>query len=263
MSIPALFVSHGGPDILLKDTPASRYLRSAAADLPRPKAIVSVSAHFETSIPAVVTDAAPGMIYDFGGFPDELYSMVYPAPGAPDLAMKVGELLSVAGFQVGAARNRGYDHGTWIPLKMMYPDADIPVLQFAVQPHQGPAHHLALGRALKPLRDEGILIFASGSFTHNLREAFGIMRRGQPKPETLPAWTGDFMSWMTEKVMAKDIDALVDYRRQAPYAERNHPTDEHLLPLYVALGAAEDQPVTHAHSSVDLGVLAMDAFRFG
>jgi 4,5-DOPA dioxygenase extradiol len=263
MPFPTLFVSHGGPDIILKDTPAGRFLRSAAGDLPRPKAIVSVSAHFETAIPAVVTDAAPGMIYDFGGFPDELYSMVYPAPGAPDLAVQTLDLMAKAGFKVGAARNRGYDHGTWIPLKMMYPEADIPVLQFAVQPDESPAHHLALGRALRPLRDEGVLIFASGSFTHNLREVFGVMRRGQPQPESIPEWTAEFMAWMTERIMAGDLAALADYRRLAPHAERNHPTDEHLLPLYVALGAAEGEPAAHLHSSVDLGLLAMDAFRFG
>lgn len=262
MTMPAIFVSHGAPNLILHDAPVRDFLASYGKELGSPKAIVIVSAHFGTREAAVVTDAKPTMIYDFGGFEPELYQMVYPAPGAPELATRVGELLSAAGIPVHAVQNRGFDHGTWVPLKLMYPDADIPVLQLSVQPKADPEHHLKVGRALAPLRDENILVIGSGSFTHNLGEVF--TSRGMADPNT-PAkdWMNEFRDWMDRKIIANDTDALVHYRTEAPNAVRNHPTDEHLLPLYIALGAGGGGKPERILHSDQYGALALDAYRFG
>ena len=261
-ALSPLFVSHGAPDLILHDNPTRDFLASVAATMPRPKAIVSVSAHFATVRPAVVVDAAPEMIYDFGGFDPALYRMVYPAPGEPALARRIGESLVAAGHDTLLVEGRGYDHGTWVPLKLMYPDADVPVVQLAVQPRRDPAHHFAVGRALAPLVDEGVLILGSGSLTHNLHEAFAAGRSSRTRRVPPPAWVSDFADWIAEKVAANDVEALLDYRARAPYAVRNHPTDEHLLPLFVALGAGGAAGGLRIHDSYDFGVLAMDAYRF-
>lgn len=261
-AMPALFVSHGAPNMILHDSATRRFLGDAAraAALPRPKAIVSVSAHFPSIRPAVVVDAKPAMIYDFGGFERELYSMVYPAPGEPALAARVGDLLTAAGHETILVEGRGFDHGTWVPLKLMYPEADIPVVQLSVQPRRDPAHHLAIGRALAPLAAEGVMVVGSGSLTHNLHEVFGPTGMA-PQNAPVPAWVAEFADWIAEKVAANDIEALLDYRARAPHAVRNHPTDEHLLPLFVALGAGGEAGV-RVHHAYDFGVLAMDAYRF-
>jgi 4,5-DOPA dioxygenase extradiol len=258
---PALFVSHGAPNMILHDSATRRFLQVAAADLPRPKAIVSVSAHFPSLRPVVVADERPGMIYDFGGFERVLYSMVYPAPGDPELAARLATLLAEAGHDPILAEGRGYDHGTWVPLKLMYPEADIPVVQLSIQPRRDPAHHLAIGRALAPLAEDGVMVIASGSLTHNLHEAFSGPGGGLAPLDAPPAdWARAFADWIAEKVAANDVEALLDYRARAPHAVRNHPTDEHLLPLYVALGAGGAG--LRIHHDYDFGVLAMDAYRF-
>lgn len=260
-AMPALFVSHGAPNMILHDSPTRRFLSDAGTHVPRPKAIISVSAHFASLRPAVVVDEKPAMIYDFGGFERELYSMVYPAPGEPALAKRVGAALTAAGHDTLLVENRGFDHGTWVPLKLMYPAADIPVVQLSVQPRRDPAHHYAIGRALAPFTREGVLVLASGSLTHNLHEAFGGLGGLRPLDEPAPAWVRDFADWIAEKVAAHDIEALLDYRARAPFGGRNHPTDEHLLPLFVALGAGGPDGV-RIHDSYNFGVLAMDAYRF-
>ncbi len=262
MTMPAIFVSHGAPNLILHDAPARDFLSTYGKELGKPKAIVIVSAHFMTREAAVVVDEKPAMIYDFGGFEPELYQMQYPAPGAPQLAIRVAELLQVNGIPVHGVQNRGYDHGTWVPLKLLYPDADVPVLQLSVQPKADPEHHLKIGRALASLREENILVIGSGSFSHNLGEIF--TSRGMA-PVDAPAkdWMLAFRDWMDEKIEANDTDALLHYRTEAPFAERNHPTDEHLLPLYVAIGAGEGQKPERIHKSVQYGALALDAYRFG
>ena len=262
-SFPSLFISHGSPDIAIAETEATRFLRSLAADLPRPRAIVVASAHFEAENKVLVSgDEQPETIYDFGGFDRRLYQMRYPAPGDPALAGRIVKALAENGFAAEIATERGFDHGTWVPLILAYPEADIPVVQVSVDPSQGPTHHLALGEALKPLRDEGILVVGSGSFTHNLREAFGRMQQGERQAET-PAWVADFANWMSEHLLAGDREALADYRARAPFAVENHPTDEHLMPLYVAMGAAgADATARKLHGSRDFGVLSMEAFAF-
>jgi 4,5-DOPA dioxygenase extradiol len=258
MPLPTLFVSHGSPQLLIEDTAARDFLTGYAATLSRPRAIVIASAHFGTSRPAVVGDAKPGMIYDFGGMP-ELRRLVYPAPGDPVVAAKVAGLLQAAGFAPAVVKDHGYDHGTWVPLMLLYPEADIPVVQLAVQPQLGPAHHVAVGRALASLKGEDILLIGSGSATHNLEEFYyGAHAPDQPP---LP-WVSAFTQWVHERVTAGRIEELIRYRTLAPYAVENHPTEEHLLPLFIALGASEGVAGRRVHASYRNGVIAMDTYAF-
>lgn len=262
-AMPALFVSHGSPDTAISDTQAAAFLRDAARHLPRPKAIVVASAHFEVSGGvAVSADARPETIHDFGGFQPELYEMQYPAPGDPDLARAIADRLTAAGFLSRAIEGRGFDHGVWVPLILMYPDADIPVVAVSVDPRKGPDHHFRLGRALADLSKEGVLVIGSGSFTHNLPEAFANLRRGV-RVADVPAWVSDFTHWMNDRIAAGEVDDLIAYRERAPHAAKNHPTDEHLLPLYVAIGAAgEGFHPEKIHESDEFGVLSMTMWRF-
>ena len=196
-----------------------------------------VSAHWETrGGPAVSLAQQPETIHDFGGFPDALFAIQYPAPGAPDAAASAAALLEQAGFAVGRSDTRGLDHGAWVPLHLMYPEADIPVAQISVMRGASPADHEAMGRALASLREEGVLVIGSGSLTHNLYEF-----RGQPIDVAAPDWVSGFGNWMKARLDDNDLPALREYRTRAPHAERNHPTEEHLLPLYVAMGAAGEQ----------------------
>ncbi len=260
MTLPSIFLSHGSPMLPLTASAARDFLSGLGNSLPRPKAVLVISAHWETDIPAVNVVAANETIYDFYGFPPELYQLRYPAPGAPDLARAVAERLQAAGLPVGVDRERGLDHGAWVPLLLMYPQADIPVVQLSIQTEQGPAHHLALGRALAPLRDEGVLIIGSGSFTHNLAE-FRI-RRPELNAPALP-WVDAFADWVHEAAIAGRVADLLDYRQLAPYARNNHPTEEHFLPLFAALGAAgEGARAERLHNSANYGVLRMDVYAF-
>ncbi len=260
---PTLFISHGSPDIAIAEIEATAFLRKLAGEIERPDAIVVASAHFEGEGRVLISgDAAPETIHDFGGFDPRLYEMRYPAPGDPALAQDIRAHVAAAGLSAQIIDHRGFDHGTWVPLMLAFPAADIPVVQVSVDPGAGPAHHLKLGEALAFLRDRNVLVVGSGSFTHNLREAFGRMRGGERDAAT-PTWVTDFADWMSQKIVAGDYPALVDYREAAPYARENHPTDEHLMPLYVAMGAAgEGAAATKLHASRDFGVLSMEAFAF-
>jgi 4,5-DOPA dioxygenase extradiol len=201
----------------------------------------------------------PQTVHDFFGFPAPLYEIRYPAPGAPALADQVLELLGQAGLQAETDTSQGLDHGAWVPLRLLYPEADIPVVPLSIQPGRDPAHHLAVGRALAPLRDEGVLVIGSGSITHNL----GDLRMGYGAGREAP-YVRPFIAWVEQRLADGDIEALLDYRRQAPFAQRAHPTDEHLLPLFVALGAAGMQPTAQRiDAGIDHGILAMDIYRFG
>jgi 4,5-DOPA dioxygenase extradiol len=256
--LPTIFLSHGSPMLALQDSPARRFLQGLGATLPRPRAIVVVSAHWQTREPAVSLAERPETIHDFGGFPRALFEITYPAPGAPEAARRTAQLLQAAGIGAAASRQRGLDHGAWVPLTLMYPDADIPVTQLSIVHGAGPEEHERLGRAIGVLREEGVLIVASGSLTHNLHEF-----RGQGIDAPVPHWVSEFEAWMKARIEAGDRAALLDYRRAAPYAAENHPTDEHLLPLYVALGAAgPDARARLLHASFEHGVLAMDAYAF-
>lgn len=253
-----LFISHGAPTLPLEDVAARHFLEGLAATMPRPRAILVVSAHWETSVPQVNAVERNATIHDFSGFPDALYRLNYPAPGSPALADRVVDLLAGAGLSARVDPARGLDHGAWVPLMLAWPEADVPVSQLSVQSHLGPGHHLELGRAIAPLVHEGVLVIASGSFTHDLSSW-----RGQAGMEE-PAWVTDFAEWFDKALMEGRTCDLLAYRRLAPNAQRNHPTEEHLLPLYVALGAAGPNTSSERlHSSTTYGVLRMDAYAFG
>ncbi len=255
---PALFVSHGSPTLPLERGPAVDFLRQLGGKLDKPEAILSVSAHWDTGRPAVSAAEQPETIYDFYGFPPELYRLRYPAPGAPQLAGRVAGLLASKGLKTDIDPGRGLDHGAWTSLYLMYPEADIPVTQLSIQSHLGPGHHVKLGEALRPLRDEGVLIMASGGATHNLREL--SIQRGS---KVAQPWTAEFNEWLADALLGRRTQDLVSYRTKAPHAVRNHPTDEHLIPVFVALGAGDAGGRTQRlHSSIESGVISMDAYRF-
>lgn len=253
MSMPTIFVSHGAPTLILEDVPARAFLASLGRQVPRPQAIVAVSAHWDTDVPAVSLARKPDTIHDFYGFPEELYRLRYAAPGAPALAEKVAKL-------TGAAHDhhRGLDHGAWVPAMLGWPEADIPIFQLSVQPDQTPAYHIALGRKLAPLREEGVLIMGSGSAIHNLRALVRDGESSEPEP-----WAQAFDDWLSDTVEKGDEAELADYRARAPYAREAHPTDEHFLPLHVAVGAAGEGARGRAlHRSFTLGNLSMASYAF-
>lgn len=255
---PAIFVSHGAPTLPLEQSAANDFLRNLGPSLSKPDAILAVSAHWDSERPTVSAVQQPETIYDFHGFPQDLYRLRYPAPGAPQLADRVAGLLKGQGLRAEIDLGRGLDHGAWTPLILMYPEADIPVTQLSIQPHLGPEHHYRVGEALRPLRDENVLILASGGATHNLREFFG-----HRDAAGAPSWVKEFDEWLAAAVEARRTGDLLDYRRLAPHAARNHPTDEHLLPIFVALGAATPGAAgQRLHSSYTGGVISMDAYRF-
>lgn len=256
MSFPTLFISHGAPDLLLGDSPTRAFLSGLGRRLGRPRAVVVFSAHWLTPSPRIGACRTPQTIHDFFGFPEALYRLQYPAPGDPALARRIVERLTAAGLQAETDAERGLDHGVWVPLMLMYPQADIPVVPVSLQPALGPAHHLRLGEALAGLSEEGVLILGSGGLTHNLREL-------RPEDEAPPEWVSAFTEWVAGRLAANDRPALLDYRRLAPQAARNHPTEEHLLPLFSALGAAGPQTrARRLHAAYSYGALAMDAYAF-
>ena len=258
MKMPVLFVSHGAPTLPLEPGDTGAAWRKLGEQMPRPSAILIISAHWESHIPTVSRAVHPETIHDFSGFPAELYKLQYPAPGAPETAQAAALALQQAGIPVLLDDTHGLDHGAWVPLSLMYPKADIPVAQLSLQPDQDPAWHIALGRALRPLREQGVLIVGSGSISHNLRALFR-----HPQGAPAPAWVTEFCDWIAEKIAAGDMDALGNYRSRAPHAVQNHPTDEHLLPLFVALGAADKiDGAQRLNNVMTYGILAMDAWLF-
>ena len=237
-ALPVLFLSHGSPMFALDPGHTGPVLRrygqqlQARGDL---RGVLVMSPHWMAHEVEVMTQPRPPTWHDFGGFPEPLYRLQYPAPGSPALAATVLEQLHAAGIPAQADPSRPFDHGAWVPLMHMLPQADVPVVQLALPAGDGPRELYALGRALASLRQQGILIVASGSMTHNLREFFG----GRPALEAPPApYVEGFARWVEATLQANDRERLFDYRRQAPHAVRAHPTDEHFLPLYFALGAA-------------------------
>ena len=257
--LPSLYISHGSPMTALHPGQVGPRLAELAQSLPRPKAIVVASAHWLGRRPLVGAAARPQTIHDFGGFPTALYELEYPAPGEPALAQRVYRLLEQAGLHPHLDAQRGLDHGVWVPLRFLYPHADIAVVPLSIQPELGPRHQLALGRALAPLREEGVLLVGSGSITHNLHDWRGGYGEGREAPYVKP-----FIEWTERRLRADDVPALLDYRRQAPHAERAHPSDEHLLPLFFAMGAAGEGGLgaQRIDAGIDMGFLAMDIYRF-
>jgi 4,5-DOPA dioxygenase extradiol len=231
-------------------------LARLAAALPKPKAIVIVSAHWESSELSVSGNPQPETWHDFGGFPQALFEVQYPAPGNPQLAAEVVELLKADGLPAHIDTQRPFDHGVWVPLSLMYPQADIPVVQVSLPTRGGPALQTRVGHTLASLREHGVLLIGSGSITHNLREL-----DWHAGPESVEPWARAFRDWMIEKLEASDEAALHDYRQQAPNAVRSHPSDEHLLPLYFARAAGGEFSIVH--QGFTMGALGMDVYRFG
>jgi 4,5-DOPA dioxygenase extradiol len=230
--MPVLYLSHGAPP-LADDALWTSQLAGWSARLPRPAAILIVSAHWEAAPVTLGATHTVPLVYDFWGFPRHYYEVTYPAPGAPALAARVRGLLQGPGTPVHDAPERGLDHGAYVPLAEMYPDADIPVLQLSM-PTLEPERLLALGRALAPLRDEGVLVVGSGFFTHNLSEiSWGT------GPDEAPGWSKEFDAWGREALATGDVDALVDFEHASPAGRIAHPRTEHFAPLFVALGAGE------------------------
>lgn len=253
---PSLYISHGSPMLALEPGASGPALARLAADLPKPKAIVIVSAHWESNELLVSGNPRPDTWHDFGGFPKALFEVQYPAPGDPELAAEVVELLKASNLPARIDSNRPFDHGVWVPLSLMYPQADIPIVQVSLPTRGGPVLQAHVGQALSSLRQHGVLLIGSGSITHNLREL-----DWHAGPESVEPWAQAFRDWMVEKLAANDEAALNNYRQLAPNAMRNHPSDEHLLPLYFARAAGGDFSI--AHQGFTMGALGMDIYRFG
>lgn len=265
-ALPPIFISHGSPMTALQPREAGRFMQALGpaidAAFGRPRAVLAISAHSLAREPRLLAAPRHEAVYDFGGFDPALYTLRYDAPGAPAWAQRVTALLQAAGLPVHSVDEGGLDHGIWTPLRYLWPDADVPVLPLAWPPHWSPQRLFALGQALAPLTHEGVLVMASGSITHNLRRVFaGGLRTDIDRPAT-PESTA-FRDWFAGRSAAADWPALLDYRQQAPHAALMHPTDEHLLPFYVAGGAAGAVPARRIHQSLSFGDLGMDAYAFG
>jgi 4,5-DOPA dioxygenase extradiol len=256
--LPSIFVSHGAPTFATEPGRAGPLLHTAAQALPTPKAVLVLSPHWITRGVEVSTATAPETIHDFGGFPDELYRIQYPAPGSPEVARRAVELLVAAGFPARANLDRGLDHGAWVPIRHMFPDANVPVVQVSMPHTLDGESALAMGRALAPLAGEGVLIVGSGSLTHNLYEF-----RSQPGAQAAP-YAQEFVAWARDAVTKHDGAALAKYLTAAPHAQRAHPTPDHYLPLPFAFGAAQPgAPVEVLDGGILYGMLSMDSYVFG
>lgn len=257
-SFPSLFISHGSPMTVLEDSRARRYLCGLGEEIGRPEAIVIASAHWEYPVLAMTTAEKLETIHDFGGFPQALFDCRYEPPGIGTLVNKISLLLGDAGFELHADPRRGIDHGGWSPLILMYPGADIPTAQISIETARGPAHQLAVGAALSSLREEGVLVIGSGSMTHNLRS----LVRSEPDSEGVD-WAIEFSEWVADALKNGRVDELLDWKTQAPHALHAHPSDEHFLPLFTALGAGGDAPtIERIHKSFTYGTQSMDCYAF-
>jgi 4,5-DOPA dioxygenase extradiol len=254
---PALFVSHGSPMFAVEPGRLGPQLGALGRRLHGLRAVLVVSPHWQTASAAhVLVTARPGTIHDFGGFPAALYALRYPVDGAPAVAAEAARLLAGAGFATALEEGRGLDHGAWVPLRHLLPDGAVPALQVSMPRTLDPAGALRLGRALAPLRGTGVLVVGSGSLTHNLYE----FRRHVRDPE----YAQRFADWVADAIARDDVQALLDYRRRAPHAARAHPTEEHFLPLLVALGAAAgDAPAHRIEGGLADGTLSMDSYAWG
>ncbi|XP_051227606.1 extradiol ring-cleavage dioxygenase [Lolium perenne] len=258
------FLSHGAVTLSVDETIPARafyksWLPAAIAGKQAPRAILVVSAHWDTeATPTVnVVHGTNDTIYDFHGFPEAMYKLKYPAPGAPDVAERTKKLLEDAGFgPVSEDHGRGLDHGTWVPLMLMYPDADIPVCQLSVQSGRDGTYHYNLGKALAPLRDEGVLVIGTGTATHNLSKM-------GPHDAPVPQWASEFDTWLKDSLLDGRYDDVKQYEEKAPYAKVAHPTPDHFYPLHVALGAAGDESKAELiHHSWTNASISYASYRF-
>lgn len=262
-ALPTYFISHGGgpwpwiPQMARELAPLARSFQSMPDEIgERPSAILMISGHWEGPEYAVMHASHPPMVYDYYGFPPETYQIKYSAPGAPELAAQTADLIRAAGLPTRLDDTQGYDHGTFVPAYVMYPQADVPLFQVSMRDHYDPSEHFALGRALAPLRDQGVLIVGSGLSYHNLR----LFGPGAKTPSTA------FDAWLTETLALPPKDrtaALLDWE-SAPHARTCHAQEDHLVPLFVALGAAEDAPAVRTYHQTDIrGGVTASSFRFG
>lgn len=257
--MPSIFISHGAPTLAVSDGPSHRFLQNFGRQIGKPRAVVVLSAHFLAPVTTVTAADRPETIHDFGGFPRELYELSYPAPGDGLLAADIADRLTAAGIPAQLSPSRGFDHGAWVPMILMYPEADVPMIQVSLNPPLGAEFHYRLGAALEPLRDTGILIMGSGGATHNLRELSWQASETGP-----PDWADAFNEWLADAITAGRRDDLLAYRERGPYAPKNHPTEEHFFPLLCALGAGSGEQSRHrVHHSYTYGALSMDVYRFG
>ena len=254
--MPAVFVAHGSPMLAVEEDDFTRSLRRATAAL-RPGTIVIVSAHWEAPAPVRVgTSDQPSLIYDFGGFPDELYRVAYPCPGNPGVAREVLQLLRSTGIAAEEEPARGLDHGAWVPLRHAFPEATVPVVEVSLPRPRNPSELLAIGRALAPLRDRGVLLVGSGGIVHNLRRV-----RFEDKNASVDPWARSFDGWVRARLGEGDVQALVDYRKRAPEAAASVPTPEHFDPLFVVLGAMErGEGIRDVYEGFHYGNLSMRSF---
>ncbi len=258
-----LFISHGAPTLAIESGETGKLLSTLGESLPRPDAILVVSAHWDTLTATISNAVKPKTIHDFRGFPKPLYDIQYPVNGSPMLATKTARLLENAGITI-QQENRGLDHGAWVPLRLMFPDADIPVTQLSIQSPEiqrlvtqnlpAPSAHYALGQAISALQDDNVMIICSGAITHNLNDFFS----SKIDAEALD-YVSKFADWMGEKIALNDIEALINYRAQSQYGLRAHPSEDHILPLFVALGAARGKPIRYQPETT-YGILAMDTY---
>ncbi|WP_438433782.1 dioxygenase family protein [Gorillibacterium sp. sgz500922] len=258
--MPAYFFAHGAPSLVIEDHAYTQYLKSFASTLPaRPKGIVLFSAHYESPVQEVGAPETYGTVYDFSGFPDELYQMTYPAPGAPELAAEIAGLLSDANVPSRLNAVRGLDHGAWAVLKLIFPEADIPVVALSVNRHRTNREQYELGRAIGQLRERDILVIGSGGVVHNLRRiSWGA------GPDAIAPWALEFDRWMEERLTAWNTEELFQYEQLAPHAELAVPTNEHFIPLLLAMGSADaDRQARLLHRSYQWGSLSLTAWQFG
>lgn len=262
---PTVFISHGSPMHAVQTNWVSSAWGELGARLGQPRAVLIASAHWDSEWPMLTLSKRPETIHDFGGFPAELYKLRYPASGAPDIAERAMTLLEAAGVPASGNGCRGLDHGAWVPLRYLWPRADVPVVQISVQSRLDAGHHLRVGAALAPLAAEGVQIIGSGHLTHNLHEWIALARPQQLRSMQTEAepYVEAFRRWIDTTLRAGDRDALAQWLERAPHAARAHPTPEHFLPLPFAFGAAGPQPmVEHLALGTDTRVLAMDAYVF-
>ena len=254
---PVLFISHGAPTFAIEPGLLGPRLGTLGRQLPELKAVLVVSPHWQTKDVMVMTTALPETVHDFGGFPSSLYALQYRAAGQPELAEEAARLLNAAGFSANCDDRRGLDHGAWVPLMHLLPEAKVPVFQVSMPFDLTTGAAVKLGQALAPLRDQGVLIVASGSMTHNLYD----FRQSGAQPES---YVQEFTFWVQTAVLAKGFKQLLGYRSEAPHAERAHPSEEHFLPLLIAMGATtEADEVSVLHGGITNGVLSMESYAWG
>lgn len=253
-----LFISHGSPMMAVENSTTSRFLQQLGRTITTPKAIVVFSAHFDVSHDVVITAGQhPATVHDFYRFPDELYQIRYPAPGEPLLAKHIAALFEQANIKVMLDTQQGWDHGVWIPLRLMYPQANIPIVQISINTRLGAEQNYRYGQLLASLKHDNILIIGSGGISHNLAETFR-----QPKTPNAVAMMNAFTHWVEDKLLNNDTKSLLNYLSLAPYAQFNHPTQEHFLPLIAVLGASETSSAKKIHQDVEFELLALDAYSF-